>query len=569
MPRAGEGGLVGRSTLTPILSSQSRTYPTSAMSSGEVGQAGLRAGRGSSPAQDQSQSFASKETSPLRPLTILVAALGGEGGGVLTGWIVRAAESLGLPVQSTSIPGVAQRTGATTYYIEIWPQRRGAHEQRPVLALQPGIGDIDVMLASELMEAARTVAAGFVTPDRTLSIASYARSHVMDEKIAMGDGRHDSAQLTKAIAQRSQQHIVLDMDAIAGRAGAMVNAVMLGALAGCGRLPIPAETFEAAIRHDGKAVDGNLRGFQAGLEAARDPAANGAPANGAAAAAAASLPDFAREIAALPAAARDVVMEGTRRLVRYQDIAYARLYLDRLVPIGAADARARAGGRLLAETARHLALRMSYEDVVMVAEAKIDPARFGRVAAEIGARPGEPVTVVDFLKPGIEEFCSVMPVALARPILALAARRNWLDRHWGMEIESTALSGFLRFWLLAKLRGLRRRGHRYAREQHAIEAWLGLVARAAARSPALALEIVECAGLIKGYGDTNRRGSANYARIERAVMAPALAGGLAPERAVDAIASARAAALTDPDGEGLTRCLAEIEGGAASRVAAE
>jgi indolepyruvate ferredoxin oxidoreductase, beta subunit len=278
---------------------------------------------------------------------------------------------------------------------------------------------------------------------------------VMDEKIAMGDGRHDSAQLTKAIAQRSQQHIVLDMDAIAGRAGAMVNAVMLGALAGCGRLPIPAETFEAAIR-DGKAVDGNLRGFQAGLEAARNPAANGAPAN-VAAAAAVSLPDFAREIAALPAAARDVVMEGTRRLVRYQDIAYARLYVDRLVPIGAADARARAGGRLLAETARHLALRMSYEDVVKVAEAKIDPARFARIAAEIGARPGEPVTVVDFLKPGIEEFCSVLPVALARPILALAARRNWLDRHWGMEIKSTALSGFLRFWLLAKLRGLRPR----------------------------------------------------------------------------------------------------------------
>jgi indolepyruvate ferredoxin oxidoreductase beta subunit len=504
----------------------------------------------------------------LRPLTILVAALGGEGGGVLTGWLVRAAEGLGLPVQSTSIPGVAQRTGATTYYIEIWPQPRGSGEPRPVLALAPGIGDIDVMVASELMEAARTVAAGFVTPDRTLAIASTTRSLVMDEKIAMADGRHDSAQLAQAIGQRSHQHMLLDMDQIAGSAGAMVNAVMLGALAGCGRLPIPLEAFEAAIRHDGKAVESNLRGFRAGVAAARHPAPS-APAQ-VPPADAAALPDFARAIAVLPAAAREVATAGTRRLARYQDAAYTRLYLDRLAPIEAADAQAGAGGRLLAETARQLALRMSYEDVVMVAQAKIDPARFARIAAELGARPGEPVTIVDFLKPGIEEFCSILPVALARAILALAAQRQWLDRfHWGMEIKTTSVSGFLRFWLLARLQGLRPRSHRFAQEQRAIAAWLDLVARGAARSAELALEIVACAGLIKGYGDTNRRGSLNYERIVQAVIAPALAGRLALARAIDAIASARTAALADPDGASLDRCLTEIAGRSESLVAAE
>jgi indolepyruvate ferredoxin oxidoreductase alpha subunit len=526
-------------------------------------------GRGSSLRQDESPSAASKNVVPsaLRPLTILIAALGGEGGGVLTGWIVRAAESLELAVQSTSIPGVAQRTGATTYYIEIWPQRRGADERRPVLALQPGIGDIDVLVASELMEAARTVAAGFVTPDRTLAIASTARAHVMDEKIAMGDGRHDSARLAQAIAQRSQQHILLDMEEIARRTGTVVNAVMLGALAGCGRLPIPVETFEAAIRHDGKAVESNLRGLRAGLDAAR--AATHPPAPVSPPAAALPIQDFEHALADIPAAARDVMLHGLRRLVRYQDLAYARLYLDRLAPIRAADARADVGGGLLAETARHLALRMSYEDVVKVAQAKIAPARFARIAAEIGARPGEPVTVTDFLKPGIEELCSILPVGLARPILAVARRRGWLDRlYWGMEINSTAVTGFLRFWLIAKLRRFRPRSHRYAQEQRAIEAWLGLVAQAAARSTALALEVVECAGLVKGYGDTNRRGSGNYERIARAVTAPALEGRIPLDRAIDGIASARAAALADPDGESLARCLAEIDAQSASRVAA-
>jgi indolepyruvate ferredoxin oxidoreductase beta subunit len=208
--------------------------------------------------------------------------------------------------------------------------------------------------------------------------------------------------------------------------------------------------------------------------------------------------------------------------------------------------------------------------VVKVAQAKIDPARLTRIAAELGARPGEPVTVADFLKPGIEEFCSILPVGLARRILELAQRRGWLERfYWGMEIKSTSVNGFLRFWLIAKLRRLRPRSYRFAQEQRAIEAWLASVARAAAQSAELALEIVECARLIKGYGDTHKRGSANYDRIAREVMTPALAGRISPHRAADAIASARAAALADPDGEGLSRCLAEIEAQSASPIAAE
>src|SRR5215470_15276751 len=209
-----------------------------------------------------------------RPFSILIAALGGEGGGVLANWIVAAAEELDFPVQSTSIPGVAQRTGATTYYLEILPaSQRELAGREPVLSLVPGIGDIDLLVASELMEAGRAVAAGFVTADRTLTIASTSRFYVINEKIAMGDGRYDSGRLIKAIEQNSQRHLLFDMEEIARRTGTIVNAVMLGAIAGCGRLPMPAEAFEGAIRTDGKAVEPNLRGFRAGLEAARQ--ANG------------------------------------------------------------------------------------------------------------------------------------------------------------------------------------------------------------------------------------------------------------------------------------------------------
>jgi indolepyruvate ferredoxin oxidoreductase beta subunit len=505
-----------------------------------------------------------------RPFSILIAALGGEGGGVLANWIVAAAEALEFPVQSTSIPGVAQRTGATTYYIEILPASpRELAGRRPVLSLIPGVGDIDLLVASELMEAARAVAAGFVTPERTLTIASTSRFYVIGEKIAMGDGRHDSGRLTRAIEQHSQRHILFDMEEIARRSGTIVNAVMLGAIAGCDRLPIPVDAFERAIRADGKAVEANLRGFRAGLEAAAQASAARRMPESRKRSPAAALADLEREIiAVMSTAARDMIQEGARRLVSYQDIEYAQLYIDRLAPIRLADEAAGAAGALLREVGRHLAVRMSYEDAIRVAQAKIDPTRRARIAAEMGAKPGEPLHITEFLKPGIDEFCSLLPPRLARRLLAVAEKRGWTFQR-GMQVDSQTISGFLRLWLIAKLRPRRPKTYRYEEEQRAIEAWLALIVEAAPLSADLALEITECARLIKGYGDTHKRGVSNFRLIEEHVMRPALAGHIPLQLAVDAIASARTAALVDPEGEGLAKCLAQIDTQSSPRIAAE
>src|SRR5262249_41537992 len=149
-----------------------------------------------------------------------------------------------------------------------------AHEQlggrRPVLALAPGVGDVDMVVASELLEAGRAISLGFVTADRTLLVSSISRVYLTLEKMQMGDGRYDSERLIKAGEQNASGHLRSDREAAANQAGAIVNSVMLGAIAGTGRLPIPAEAFEAAIKADGKAVESNLKGFRAGLAAARD-----------------------------------------------------------------------------------------------------------------------------------------------------------------------------------------------------------------------------------------------------------------------------------------------------------
>ncbi|HZB90270.1 MAG TPA: indolepyruvate oxidoreductase subunit beta family protein [Stellaceae bacterium] len=509
--------------------------------------------------------------SATRPLTLLIAALGGEGGGVLTGWIVDAAAAMGLPVQSTSIPGVAQRTGATTYYVEIWPEPQAAlGGKRPVLSLVPGVGDVDIVVASELLEAGRVIAQGFVSRDRTTLIASTHRIYAIAERMAMGDGRFDMGRLMQAVEEHAKSHILFDMEAAARGAQSVISAVMLGALAGSGRLPIPAETFAAAIRAEGKAVEANLRGFAAGL-AGLQPAAAPLAAEKRRRPAVASLAALERAAAeTMPEAAQEVIREGLRRLASYQDLGYARLYLDRLAAIRDADAAAGAGGALLRETARHLALRMSFEDVIRVAAAKVDPARFERIRRELRLGADDPLSIVDFYKPGIEELCSILPPILARPILAWSARRGWLGKvYWGMTVESTAVTGFLRLKLLASLRRWRPRSLRYHEEQAQIEAWLALIAAAAAHSADLAREIAECARLIKGYGDTHARGLANFGKIEARLLRPALAGRFAVATAVDAVAAARVAALADPEGERLDRTLAEIEERAPRKLAAE
>jgi indolepyruvate ferredoxin oxidoreductase beta subunit len=393
----------------------------------------------------------------------------------------------------------------------------------------------------------------------------------MDEKTAMGDGEIDRARLIDAVRGHAREARLFDMAALAKQSGSIISAVMLGAIAGSGRLPLDAGMFEAVIRADGKSTNANLRGFHAGFDAVRTKAGpvTAAPRNETAALTVKSLE--AEAARSMPAAALPIVTEGIRRLAAYQDIGYAQLYMTRLAAIRDADEHAGAAGKLLSETARHLAVRMSYEDVIRVAAAKIAPDRIRRIARdELRAKAGEPFTVHDFLKPGIEELCQVLPPVLAKPILALAKRKGWLGRvYFGMEVDSTSVSGYLRFLMLAKLRRFRRLGYRYAQEQAQIESWLLLVVEAAKLSAPIALEVVECARLIKGYGDTHARGSANFRAIETNVIRPILSGHFPVTRGADAIASARTAALLDPDGEKLAQCIAEIGGQAGFRAAAE
>jgi len=483
-----------------------------------------------------------------RPFTLLIAALGGEGGGVLTDWIVQAAIACDLPVQATSVPGVAQRTGATTYYLEIFPHSRAQLAgKQPLFALLPSMGDVDVMVASELLEAGRAAANGFITPDRTLLIASTHRVYSVAEKTALGDGRFDMNALLQTVEQRSAEHVLFDMQSLANASGAPISAVMLGALAGSARLPIPADALIAAIKEEGKSVAANIAGFELGRAAVTQTPATVSRATQP------TRQSVAQQLAAFDGPARSVIEIGVGRLIDYQSAAYAQLYLDRLMPLKDSD------GSLLREVARHLAVRMAFDDVIRVAQLKIDPARSQAVRREVRAKSHEPLNVIDYFKPGIEEICSMLPPRLAEPILRFSARRGWLGRVYvGMHIKSNSIFGFLRLKLLSKLRWMRPRSLRWRDEQRLTERWLSAIVRAVPLGLPLAREIADCARLIKGYGDTHKRGWGNFDRIFAALVEPALAGTLPASLAADAIANARVAALADDSGKRLDEVLTSV-----------
>lgn len=481
------------------------------------------------------------EKSP-KAITIAILAMGGEGGGVLADWIVDLAEHSGYLAQSTSVPGVAQRTGSTIYYLEIFPESAG---KQPVLALMPVPGEVDIVIASELMEAARAVGRGLVTPDRTTLIASSHRVYSMTEKIAMGDGRVDPEKLLEACTRAAKRFLRADFAQVAADHRSVISAPLFGALAATGALPCGMEQFEAAIQRGGVGVESSLAAFRSGFHAVPgQPADTAKPKTGAL-----LLPLAERIARDFPSTSHTILLAGIARLADYQDVAYAAAYLDRLAPIRENDR-----GELLRETARYLALWMTYEDAIRVADLKTRRGRFEKVTGEARVEPAQLLQIHEFLHPGVQEIADILPAGLGRWLLKTGFARKAVERFagGGRILETTSLHGFLQLYALASLRPWRRKSLRYAVETRKIDAWLACIAPLAGEDYALAVEVAKCPRLVKGYGDTHISGTRNFDAVMSAV------GKLRGTRdAADAVKRLREAALADDTGERLSEALRE------------
>lgn len=499
-----------------------------------------------------------------RVFKLAIAALGGQGGGVLTQWLLNAAEASGFIAQATSVPGVAQRTGATLYYLEFFPRAAAEKAGRdPVLALMPQPGDVDLVVASELMEAGRAMQRGLVTRERTTLVASTHRVFTIGEKSALGDGLADSDSVLQVARASAKRLVALDMEALAREHRSVISSVVLGALAGSGALPFPAGACEQAIRASGRAIERNLAAYEAGRTRAEAAAGGDAVV---------ASPDSAplydpvpvprnpkakvlmeRVSNEFPGTCADLLGIGVHRLVDYQNHAYAGLYLDRLLPILKQDSAARQH-TLLLETARGLALWMSYEDTARVADLKTRAARFARVSAEVGGSSGRLMRIVDYLSPRVEEICGSLPAWLGAPLMKWSLSRRILQAFTGgKKISTDRLWGYLLMRAMARTRAWRLSSLRHREEDARIREWLATLAELAPRDYELAVEMAACQQLVKGYGETYERGLSRYRAIREAL--PALKGGSDPSGAVRTL---RAAALADEEGMKFEAALARL-----------
>ncbi|ESZ74003.1 MULTISPECIES: indolepyruvate oxidoreductase subunit beta family protein [unclassified Mesorhizobium] len=514
------------------------------------------------------------QASPLRPksdaadtepvIKLALLAVGGQGGGVLADWITDVAERNSYVAQSTSVAGVAQRTGATIYYVEM-ARDTG---RLPVFALSPSQGDVDILIAAELMEAGRAIIRGFVTPDRTTLITSSHRIAAVSEKIEPGDGRASSSKVRATAEAASKRFIAFDMEKIAADNGSMISASLLGALAGSDALPFTRESYEQAIGAGGRGAKASLAAFAVAYDRARgttapapqpaEPATvDPAPGSGRVSGPPNLLQGWqalAARIDLMPAAVRDMALRGLRKVVDYQDISYGGEYLDRLDQAVALDSAEHAHALSIA-AAKHLANALCYDDMIRVADLKTRSTRDRRVRKEVGVKDGSILQVTEYFHPRIEEFCGTLPAGFGSYIENRPKLAGFLDRriNRGRRIRTDSFAGFAVLWLIGGLRRWRRRLLRHKVETAHLERWFALALSHAPQDYALAVEILNCRRLIKGYSDTHLRAQSKFDRVLSAL-------DLVRSRddAADWIRRLREAALKDEKGDMLDGALKTV-----------
>ena len=485
-------------------------------------------------------------------IKLAVLAVGGQGGGVLTGWIEALARANGYTCQATSVAGVAQRTGATVYYVEMAP----VGPNTPVFSLMPAGGDVDIMITAEMMEAGRSIIRGFVTPDRTTLITSTHRALAVSEKMAPGDGIADSAEVMAAAEIAARRFIAADFDALAVAQGSVISASLFGALAGAEVLPFDRAAFEAAIRSGGKGAEASLRAFGAGYAAAQ-----GAVAVPVAKVAGVAQPvgpkallqqwqDLTARANRLPVA--EMALLGLRKVVDFQDLAYGASYLDRLEALLPLD---HAPFDLTREAAKYIANAMAYDDVIRVADLKTRAGRAERIASEMGAKPDNLVQVTEFLHPRAEEIVGLLPAKLGAKIEASPTWMARIDRIFnkGRRMRTDTLRAYLMLYVMGGMKKRRLGSLRHAQEVAHLERWLAVALGYLPKNYDLAVEVIRCRRLIKGYSDTHARGLSKFDRVLAGIALVA-----ARPDAADWARRLREAALKDEEGSALDGALATI-----------
>jgi indolepyruvate ferredoxin oxidoreductase, beta subunit len=461
-------------------------------------------------------------------IKIFIPAVGGQGGGVLTEWLVQAFFRGEFDVQGISLPGLSQRGGSTVYYLEAYP--KSTDNKEIIFAQFPVPGEVDIIVAQEFLELGRALELGYGS-DITTIVTSTHRIYSTLEKLPIGSGIYSDENLRKLARAFSSDLIelnALELSKANGMDELAVNAILLGALCASGALPLEKKSFTDAIEEVGVAVKSNLRAFEVGWDYIDSKkyqgqdATPGHPWEKFIDERAQKLEGNNREEYLLrtneiesryPVNIREILAESVLRLKEYQDYKYADRYLAQVYNVFQIDERVKGGGYKLTEHyAKNLALLMSYEDGIRVAELKIKSERFKRIKEDMRLRDDQVFKVIDYLKPDAEEVYGLLPYYLVSPVLSFT-RTSLFKKIWrrkqpltfGQTPITTSFSGFLRLWLLTRIKFMRPQSYRYRKEHALIKKYMESVKIYSQYDYKLGCLIAKSAGMVKGYGKVRRR----------------------------------------------------------------
>jgi hypothetical protein len=250
----------------------------------------------------------------------------------------------------------------------------------------------------------------------------------------------------------------------------------------------------------------------------------------------------------LPDRAAALVGESIDRLNNYQGPGYARLYVDRVRRF---VGRREVDDALLIDIARLMAMRMTYEDPIRIAQLKL--AELEAATAGSAASPAD-----DVRRFRLDELIGALPATVATPVLGALEWLGWTHKPVSIRFSTRSRWGIRRLKIEASLRRWRLFSVRYAEERLWVERWLHMIGRSLTKQPKAASAIAQTAAMVQGYGDGYRQGLADWHAIIDGLVKPTFDGALPLTDLAGAIAEARAAALPDPRQVALKRTIAEI-----------
>lgn len=464
------------------------------------------------------------------PIKIALLAVGGDGGSVLSNWIVKTAEDNGYWAQSTSIAGVAQRTGATVYYMELMPKKALEKDgvlQTPVLAQMPAPFDIDIVMATEIMEAGRALYRDFVS-DKTTLIFSTNRNLAIKEKETPGDGILDGRGIVELAQKHAKKTLYGNLKAIAQKNKSVISASMFGALAASRVLPFTKEQFTATIAKTKIAVEASTRTFNDTYDYITDFIKQPKPYEPTIKPTELTempvrdentyVNSFIQQIKIdFPEVLHDIVYAGTLHLMDWQNGSWAQEYLDKLKPFVDKDS---GEYRLSYQIARYLAIGMAYDDLIFVADQKTRTERFKEVYDQIEANEDDIVHTLDYLHPSFPEFYGFLPKNMGLRVSKNKRMEAWFKKRMDKDrrIKSTNLFWYTMLYILGGMKKWRLKTLRHFEEMENVKGWLTRIEQLADKHYDLAVHIAKTYRLKKGYGDTYDRGQSKFKVMNEFIM---------------------------------------------------